>query len=34
MMVTEWPTILGLDSAGVVKKVGEGVTNLAVGDRV
>ncbi|GJE89859.1 zinc-binding alcohol dehydrogenase family protein [Phanerochaete sordida] len=34
IMVTEWPTILGLDSAGVVKKVGEGVTNVAVGDRV
>lgn len=32
--VREWPTILGSDSSGVVAKVGEGVTNFTVGDRV
>lgn len=32
--VTEYPAVLGTDSAGVVKKVGEGVTNVAVGDKV
>ncbi|KAH8101000.1 GroES-like protein [Cristinia sonorae] len=30
----EYPAILGSDSAGVVVAVGEGVDNLAVGDRV
>ena len=32
--VKEYPGIVGTDSAGIVKKVGEGVTNVAVGDRV
>ena len=30
----DYPAILGFDSAGVVKQVGEGVTSFAVGDRV
>ena len=30
----EYPAILGSDSAGVVKQVGEGVTSFAVGDSV
>ncbi|KAH8074799.1 GroES-like protein [Cristinia sonorae] len=34
VFVNEYPAILGTDSAGVVVEVGEGVTNLAVGDRV
>ncbi|GJE88772.1 zinc-binding alcohol dehydrogenase family protein [Phanerochaete sordida] len=34
MFVDQWPAILGNDAAGVVTAVGEGVTNLAVGDRV
>lgn len=32
--VSEYPAVLGLDSAGVVKEVGEGVTGFVVGDRV
>ena len=32
--IKEYPTILGTDAAGIVKAVGEGVTNLAVGDKV
>ncbi|THH31509.1 hypothetical protein EUX98_g2688 [Antrodiella citrinella] len=32
--VTDYPGILGTDTAGVVVAVGEGVTNVAVGDRV
>jgi len=31
---TEWPAILGVDTAGVVAALGEGVTNFAVGDRI
>lgn len=34
LFVTEWPVILGFDAAGVVKKLGEGVTHFAVGDQV
>ncbi|EKM51409.1 uncharacterized protein PHACADRAFT_263510 [Phanerochaete carnosa HHB-10118-sp] len=34
ILVTEYPIVLGLDSAGIVKKVGPEVTNVAVGDRV
>lgn len=30
----EYPAVIGHDAAGIVKKVGEGVTNVAVGDRV
>lgn len=29
-----YPAILGTDAAGIVKAVGEGVTNFAVGDKV
>lgn len=32
--VTQWPTILGSDLAGVVVEVGEGVTNISKGQRV
>ncbi|THH28971.1 hypothetical protein EUX98_g5214 [Antrodiella citrinella] len=32
IVITEYPTILGCDSAGTVVEVGEGVTNVAVGD--
>ena len=34
IFVTKYPAILGSDGAGIVKKVGEGVTSVAVGDRV
>jgi len=34
IIVTEYPAILGNDTAGIVKKVSTGVTNVAVGDRV
>ena len=33
-VITDFPAILGLDSAGIVNKVGAGVTNVAVGDKV
>ncbi|KAJ3557464.1 hypothetical protein NM688_g1456 [Phlebia brevispora] len=32
--IEEYPTVLGTDCAGLVKKVGDGVTNFDVGDRV
>nr|BAK40869.1 medium-chain dehydrogenase/reductase like protein [Phanerochaete sordida] len=32
--ITEYPAVLGTDGAGVVVKVGAGVTNVAVGDKV
>lgn len=34
MFISSYPCVLGDDSAGVVVKLGEGVTNVAVGDRV
>ena len=34
MFVPSWPAIFGYDGAGVVTKVGEGVTNVKVGDKV
>lgn len=33
-IIKEYPAILGTDCAGIVKAVGEGVTNFVVGDRV
>ncbi|KAF8138742.1 chaperonin 10-like protein [Boletus edulis] len=33
-MVKEYPAIVGEDGAGVVRKVGDGVTNLSEGDKV
>ena len=32
--VTEFPTILGFNASGTVVQLGDGVTDLAVGDRV
>lgn len=32
--VTEYPAVLGEEGAGVVQKVGDGVTNLVEGDKV
>ena len=32
--VTEFPTILGFNASGTVAQLGDGVTDLAVGDRV
>ncbi|KIP04257.1 hypothetical protein PHLGIDRAFT_129607 [Phlebiopsis gigantea 11061_1 CR5-6] len=34
MFIQEYPAILGCDAAGIVKKVGEGVKIVSVGDRV
>lgn len=34
MLVSSYPAVLGVDSAGVVVAVGEGVTSFAEGDRV
>ena len=34
MFVPSWPAIFGYDGAGVVPKVGEGVANIKVGDKV
>lgn len=34
IIVKEYPAILGLDAAGIVKKVGNGVTNVDAGDKV
>lgn len=34
IIVTEYPAILGIDAAGVVKEVGDGVTAFKVGDKV
>jgi NADPH:quinone reductase-like Zn-dependent oxidoreductase len=32
--IEKFPAVLGNDGAGVVEKVGEGVTDFAIGDRV
>ena len=32
--VKSYPAILGTDGAGIVKEIGEGVTDFAVGDKV
>ena len=32
--ITEYPAVLGTDSAGTVEEVGEGVTGFAKGDKV
>ena len=34
LVIEKWPAILGWDAAGIIKKVGEGVTDLSVGDKV
>ena len=34
ILIDTYPAVLGMDSAGVVKEVGEGVSDFAVGDRV
>lgn len=34
LFIPKWPAIFGFDGAGIVKQVGEGVTNVLVGDRV
>lgn len=34
MFINEYPAILGSDAAGIVKKLGEGVVNVAAGDRM
>ena len=34
IFLKKFPAILGTDAAGIVKAVGEGVTTLAVGDKV
>lgn len=33
-MVERWPTVLGIDGAGVVEAIGEGVTRCKAGDEV
>ncbi|KIP04265.1 hypothetical protein PHLGIDRAFT_31427 [Phlebiopsis gigantea 11061_1 CR5-6] len=34
VFVSEYPAIIGSDAAGIVKKVGDGVTSVSIGDRV
>ena len=34
LFVDKYPALLGTDAASIVKEVGEGVTSVAVGDRV
>ena len=34
ILIDTYPAVLGMDSAGIVKEVGEGVTEFTVGDRV
>ena len=33
-IIEKYPTVLGLDAAGIVKELGDGVTSFAVGDSV
>ena len=33
-MIESYPTVLGTDSSGVIKALGEGVTEFAIGDKV
>ncbi|MDH5184933.1 MAG: alcohol dehydrogenase catalytic domain-containing protein, partial [Gammaproteobacteria bacterium] len=32
--IAQLPSVLGMEAAGVVEQLGEGVTDLAIGDRV
>ena len=34
VMVENWPVVLGIDGAGVVDAVGQGVSNFKIGDEV
>ncbi|EKM58626.1 uncharacterized protein PHACADRAFT_207435 [Phanerochaete carnosa HHB-10118-sp] len=34
LFITEYPIVLGVDAAGIVKKLGAGVTDVSVGDKV
>ena len=34
IILTEFPAVLGLDAAGIVKEVGEGVTGYTAGDQM
>ena len=33
-MIKSWPTVLGIDGAGVIDAVGENISNFKVGDEV
>ena len=34
ILITDFPAVLGSDIAGTIVQLGDGVTNLAVGDRM
>ena len=34
IQIEEWPAVLGIDGAGVVEAIGEGVTDFKAGDEV
>ena len=34
MIVQKWPTVAGLDGAGVIEEIGEGVSGFSKGDRM